>query len=219
MRVVIVANGNCDDPAEMRRFLTPDTLIIAADGGTRHVQAARLMPDLIVGDLDSLADVDVESLEQRGVELIQSPSQKDETDLELALLQASRMGATEILVFAALGGRLDQEIANLMLLTLPEIRDIPTRLVQGNQVAFVIRPSEEGAMIRGTPGDTVSLIPLAGDAVGVITDGLEWPLRNERLLLGPARGVSNVLLESRGRVWIEEGLLLCVVIRNRAPDS
>jgi thiamine pyrophosphokinase len=110
-----------------------------------------------------------------------------------------------------LGGRLDQTIANLLLLTLPDLREIDVRIVEGPQIAFLIHAGDDGALIEGQPGDTVSLIPLKGDAVGVTTEGLEWPLHDDVLHFGPARGVSNVLEARQARVRLRQGSLLCVV--------
>jgi thiamine pyrophosphokinase len=209
MRAIIFANGKLGDPQSTRKLLQPDTLVVAADGGTRHALAAGVTPDVVIGDLDSLAPDDRAHLEAAGMSIIPFSPRKDETDLELALLHATRAGATEIVVLAALGGRLDQTIANVLLLALPELAGIDARIVAGAQEAFIIQGE---ATIAGQPGDTVSLIPLGGDAEGVTTEGLEWPLKEDDLRFGPARGVSNVLTEEQARVHVERGMLLCVVI-------
>jgi len=214
MRAVIFANGQCSDIQWVRDLLRPDDLIIAADGGTRHALAAGLVPHVVIGDLDSLSPDEQAFVEAAGVRLIRFSSHKDETDLELALYHAVRAGATQVLVLAALGGRLDQTVANLLLLALPELKELDVRLVEGSQTAFFIHGGRE-ALIEGQPGDIVSLIPLGGDALGVTAVGLEWPLCEDPLRFGPARGVSNVLIAGRARVRVREGLLLCVVLRNQ----
>jgi len=62
----------------------------------------------------------------------------------------------------------------------------------------------------GQLGDVVSLIPLGGDVEGIVTEGLLYPLRDEPLLSGPARGVSNVMTEPVARVTLRSGALLIV---------
>ncbi len=208
MRAVIVANGTLCDPEEVRDMLRSDDLVIAVDGGTRHLWDAGADPHLVVGDLDSLTAHEQERVTSPGVEISSFPARKDATDLELALGRAASEGADSIVILAALGGRIDQTLANLLLLTLPELRDIDVRVVQGNQEAFLVR--DEG-FIEGRPGDTVSLIPLQGDAAGVTSEGLEWPLREGTLRFGATRGVSNVLTQERASVGVGRGLLLCVV--------
>jgi len=211
MRAIIFANGEFADPQGARRLLRHDDFIIAADGGTHHALAAGVVPHVIVGDLDSLPPDEQARVEAAGSQIIRFLPRKDETDLELALQHAVREGATEIIILAALGGRLDQTLANVLLLALPELRGLDVRIVEGTQMAFLIRDECDGALVEGQPGDTVSLIPLGGDAVGVTADGLEWPLHEDTLHFGPARGVSNVLTAEHAHVRVRRGLLLCVV--------
>jgi len=85
------------------------------------------------------------------------------------------------------------------------------RLVDGPQEVMLLRAGAE-LRLRGRPGDTVSLIPLGGDAREIITQGLEYSLRGETLYFGATRGLSNVLLGEEGHVQLGHGLLLCVVI-------
>jgi thiamine pyrophosphokinase len=167
---------------------------------------------VVVGDLDSLNPSLQEELEAAGTRILPHSPDKDETDLELALLHAAQQGAQEIIILAALGGRLDQTVANLLLLNHPALVHVSVRIVEGDQIAFLIR---DEATIEGRPSDTVSLIPLAGDARGVATEGLRWSLDEETLRFGLARGVSNTLLGRRARVRVREGILLCVVTRGR----
>ncbi|MEA3341543.1 MAG: thiamine diphosphokinase [Chloroflexota bacterium] len=208
MRTIIFANGEFSDVQNMRDILRPGDLTIAADGGTRHALAAGVTPHVVIGDLDSLSAGDLAQVKAGGARIIRFSPRKDETDLELALLHAARAGANEIIILAALGGRLDQTIANVLLLSLPELKELDVRIVEGAQTAFLIQGE---ALVKGQPGDTVSLIPLGGDAVDVTAEGLEWPLQKETLHFGPARGVSNVLTTERARVRVRQGLLLCVV--------
>jgi thiamine pyrophosphokinase len=209
MRVVIFANGTLADPRTYRDRLLSDDLIVAADGGAAHACAVGVTPHVVIGDQDSLDPHLKSKLEAAGTRFVNFPMAKDETDLELALLYAADRGADEIMVLGALGGRLDQMLANVLLLALPELAGIHVYISDGDQIAFLVR---DEAVVKGRPGDTVSLIPLGGDVAGVTTKGMAWPLNDETLHFGPARGVSNVLVGSRGQVSVREGVLLCVVI-------
>ena len=208
MRAIIFANGRLGDPQRARDLVRDDDLVIAADGGTRHAWEVGIDPQCVIGDLDSLTPAEEERLRASGARIIRFSPRKDETDLELALRRAACEGAESIVVLAALGGRLDQTIANLLLLALPELEGIDVRVVEGPQVAFLVRRE---ALVEGQPGDIVSLIPLGGDAVGVTTEGLEWRLDDDALHFGPARGVSNALIAERASVRVQQGQLLCVV--------
>ncbi|MFT5194338.1 MAG: thiamine pyrophosphokinase, partial [Candidatus Promineifilaceae bacterium] len=110
-------------------------------------------------------------------------------------------------IYGAQGGRLDHEIANLMLLTHPKLAGKDVRLHAPHQTTFLILATTE---IHGRSGDTVSLIPLKGDAHIKQTQGLKWELSNSTLKFGPARGISNVMTASSSTVTVESGLVLCI---------
>ncbi len=210
-RVVIIANGAAPDEATVRRWLRPgdgtQTQLICADGGARAALVLGHKPEVVVGDLDSLDEAMQAQLRAAGCRLIVYPVAKDWTDLELALKWAAEQEATEIVVLGALGGRLDQELANILLLLLPELHDISTRIVDDRQEMFVARGQAE---IVGQPGDIVSLIPLGGNVEGIVTEELMYPLRGEPLVSGPARGISNVMTTQIARVTLQSGTLLVV---------
>ncbi|MCJ7569487.1 MAG: thiamine diphosphokinase [Anaerolineales bacterium] len=209
-RTLILTNGELvNGPALKARVeaWSPD-LVIAADGGSRHASTLGLHIDLIVGDLDSIEDAQRESLRAQGTQFEHFKAEKDETDLELALLRAVEQGAAEIAVVGIVGDRLDMVLANIHLLTLEALSPIRAEIWLGRQTAWLIRPP--GEEFEGAPGDTLSLIPLKGDAIGVTTNGLAYPLRRKTLFFGPARGVSNVMEREVCRVDLEAGILLAV---------
>ncbi len=209
MDIIIFANGVMDDPlAEVSRWVGPSDIITAADGGTHHALRAGLVPHHVIGDLDSLEPGIRARLEVAGTEFHGYPPAKDETDLELALLWAAGQTADRIIVLGALGGRPDQELANLLLLALPALADQEVVLTGDGWIIRCIRGGETFTL-HGTHGDIVSLIPLGGDAHGVSTAGLVYPLRDETLGFGPARGVSNVMEDTTAVVKIESGQLWC----------
>ncbi len=208
MSVLIFANGDLVDAQWVKPFLQEATAVIAADGGAHHVLAADHLPDVVIGDLDSLDQPTLDQLTQDGVEILRFPAEKDETDLELALLYAvEQFPDQEILVLGVLGGRLDQTLANILLLAHPELAGRMVRLVEEHQRAWLFREQTE---ILGVVGDTVSLIPLGGEAQVLSTAGLKWPLHDDVLAFGPARGVSNVLTAVSATVTLRRGTVLCI---------
>jgi thiamine pyrophosphokinase len=207
MRAIIFANGDVPDRKTIERWITPTDRIIAADGGTRNALSMGMTPHVVIGDLDSLAEADREQLERAGVPLIVYPTHKDYTDLELALRYALAQGVTEIIIFSALGGRWDQSLANLMLLSLPELAHVTTRIIDRTVSIEAIRDRAE---ITGRAGDTLSLIALKGDAHGVTIEGCEYPLRDATLPFGATLGISNVLTQDVVTITVKQGQILVV---------
>jgi thiamine pyrophosphokinase len=135
-------------------------------------------------------------------------AEKDETDLELALLHATDIGVKDIVVLGAFGNRIDMTLSNLLLLSHPSLISAHIEYWYGYQTAWLIRPP--GDEIHGQSGDTLSLIPLEGDAEGITTHELYYPLNDEKLVFGPARGISNVLTASVAHVELASGTLIAV---------
>jgi thiamine pyrophosphokinase len=196
------------DTASARACVRPGDWLIAADGGLRHLRALGLSPDVLVGDLDSAGPAEAAALEAAGVPVRRYPARKDETDLELALRLALAEGAGDVLILGALGGRWDQTLANLLLLAHPDFRAARVRLMDGTQQIYLVQGE---TAIEGEAGDTVSLIALGGDAHGVNTTGLEYPLHDGTLPFGSTLGISNVLVGERATVTVREGVVACVV--------
>ncbi len=197
--------------------------VVAADGGFARARVIGLQPALLVGDLDSLAAGLVEEASAAGVEIRRAPVAKDESDAELALLAAVERGATRITVLGALGGeRLDHSLANVWLLAHPALRTTAVTLLDDrSRISAIAAPGPDGRpatrAIPGPVGAAVSLLPLGGDATGVTTHGLRYPLTGEPLPVGPARGLSNVRDRADARVTVEHGLLL--VIESALPPA
>ncbi len=216
MDALIFANGEIDDGAMVSRALAhaSDALIVAADGGVRVAGHYGLRVDTVIGDMDSLEQAEITTLEAQGTQIIRHPAEKDETDLELAFMHAVERGATWLRVIGATGGRLDQILSNIYLLALPILAGCDVQLVAGKQAAWLAQSGE--TIIHGAAGDTISLIPLNGVVSGVVTIDLYYPLNDENLYFGPARGVSNVMTTTQASVGVRAGTLLIVHTIGRA---
>ncbi len=215
-RAVIFVNGVLADPAGVLAELREDDYLVAVDGGYQHMQALGVIPRLLIGDLDSIETPELQTLREAGVEIEIFPPAKDKTDLELALEHVAAQGFDQIRVVAALGGRLDQTLANLYLLELPALKDLDVRLDDGLEEIFIIRSQAE---IHGAPGDTVSLLAMDGCARGILTENLRYPLREETLCQNRTRGISNEMLEKTASVRVRSGRLLCIHTRRDLPVS
>jgi thiamine pyrophosphokinase len=214
MKALILVNGVLYKPGILRGRVSSEAfdLVIGADNGARYANTLNVKLDAIIGDLDSLSD-----LEQPGIsntEIVSYPVRKNETDLELALLYAREHGADQIVIVGVMGGRMDMTIGNILLMTHESLISCRVEVWHGLQTGWIIRPPGED--ISGRPGDTVSLIPLACNASGITTEGLEYPLKDAELAFGSLRGISNVMEKSFAHIKLSNGLLLAVHTPGRA---
>ncbi|HJP72290.1 MAG TPA: thiamine diphosphokinase [Candidatus Limnocylindria bacterium] len=208
MKVVVVASGDLD-PADASRLDGAD-MVVAADGGAESLDRLGRRPDLLIGDLDSTDGALVERLSAAGVRVERHPTDKEASDTELALAAALEAGAEEIVLLGAIGGdRLDHELANLLLLADPSFAGHDLRLVHAGSTVRVLR-SGESRSLDGGAGDLVTLLPIGGEATGVSTDGLRWPLERETLRMGRSRGLSNEIVMTPASVRLGSGLLLVI---------
>lgn len=208
MKAVIVAHG--DALPSDRAHASGADLLIAADGGALLCSRWDVLPQLVVGDFDSLSAEDAEELARAGARVIAYPSEKDESDTELAVRAALEAGADEIVLVAALGGpRLDHELANVLLVADPRLAG-RISAVRGDTTVNAVHAGGP-CRLAGGPGDIVTLLPV-GDAAGVVTDGLRYPLRHEGLRAGGARGLSNVIERAGATVALAQGVLIVVEI-------
>lgn len=204
MRIIIFANGNLPNPEKARGLIRPDDVILCADGGTRHAIDLGLTPNVIIGDLDSTT-FDLRPLTEKGTQVIQHPADKNETDLELAISHALTLSPSQILILAALGGRMDQTLGNIALLSDLRLATFDVRLSDGVEEVFFCR---DQAKVEGRSGDIVSLIPWQGEVTGVFTENLRWHLHYETLYPDKTRGISNEMTADVATVSITSGLLL-----------
>ena len=223
--VIVIADGD-DAGAQLAALVDQERagavapLIIAADGAAGKALDAGVRPDIVIGDGDSLTSHERHRLELAGVELRFADPDKDESDTELCLLEAVATGATRITLLGALGGsRPEHAVANLLLLADPRFDGCHISLLDGSaRMTRIGSLGGPGAItLTGSPGDFVSLFPLGGAVVGVRTTGLRFPLREERLEVGPARGLSNELMATEAEVLTRQGCLLIVHTAPTAP--
>ena len=211
MRAIIFVNGIVAGVGWIADLVRDDDYLIGADGGTYHCLAIGRVPHIVIGDLDSLELATKEELVCQGVQIEKHPVEKDQPDLELPLELAIEHHATEIILVGALGGRLDQMLANLLILAQREW-PVPVKLVDDRQTAQHLR-SGETIQLSGQVGDTVSAIPLSDLVTGITYTGLRYPLTNATLTLGSTWGVSNELAAEVATITVESGILLVVTIQ------
>jgi thiamine pyrophosphokinase len=206
---IVLAGGDPVEPT-LRRLLCDDAVVVAADSGLHQAELLGLRVDFVVGDLDSADPAAVERARAAGAVVERHPVDKDATDLELALDVARERGARHITEDGGAGGRLDHFLANVALLAAPRFADLEIDARLGEAYVVVVQGGRPPHVMTGTAGSIVTLLPACGDACGITTEGLQYPLHGETLGRGTTRGVSNVLVREEGSVVLDEGTLLVI---------
>ncbi len=204
-RCYIVGAGECGKIP----MPSPDTLIIAADGGYDTLISAGIEPQILLGDLDSIKNIPA------NIETVRYRVKKDETDMHLAYLEGKRRGCGDFTIFGGLGGaRLDHTLANLALLSFIKKAGDTARLAGVREDIILI--SCEGAEISGECGSYFSVFAYGGKAHGVSIKNAEYEVEDTDLTTDFPLGVSNRFLDTPATVSVERGELLIVISKQNA---
>ena len=215
MLAAVFLNGAPDPPGLLRGVVARADLVVAADGGARHALRAGVVPDLVVGDMDSLGEEGAREVEERGAVLERHPARKDKMDGHLAILAVKERGATGVDLLCAAGGSLGALFAVPHILLAAERMGVRAAVVAGWGRAFVL---ENGSRtLTGGPRDSVSVFPCTGPATGVDLEGFGYPLEDARLEIGDTLGFHNELVGETARVSVREGALLVIHETEEVP--
>ena len=213
MKVCILLNGEIKDYSIVSNFINNENYdcIICADGGADHVYKMNITPNYIIGDLDSIDNNIIDYYKKQNVLFEEFPSKKNETDSELCILLAKKLGAQNIDLFATLGGRIDHTLANINLLYYIKEEKMIPRIISEKEEIYIA--TNESIQIKGMKDDLISIIPIKGDAKGVTLENLEYPLNDYNMKYSTPLGISNIMLGDVCSINIREGSVL--IIRNK----
>lgn len=209
MRCVIIANGEIENYDHLITILKSEDFLICADGGLKHLSRLKKVPNLLVGDLDSVSENDMEWIRDHHVEVVRFPKSKDESDTELAIAYALKMKPDEILLLGVTGGRLDHTMANIGLLKEIYDKGVKASIVSDYNEIFV---TNKTLVLNGKIGDTVSILPISECVKGVTYQGLQYPLTDQELHFGAPRGISNVFVSEKASITVKMGYLLVMKV-------
>lgn len=213
---LIVLNGSYEDYRALKAILEDrfdiqkPEVVLGVDGGTNHLEALGLEPTHILGDFDSIENIEVYKKKFKEAEWIVYPSEKDYTDSELAFETAKTLGCNEIVVIGAFGGRLDHMLGTILLLNRYsdgvdiEMIDLlnQVKLIQGPLIYPLIK---ESFLYK-----YISLVPISAQVTGIYLDGFRYPLNNATIKLGETIGISNEILEDTAAITLSSGKLLLI---------
>ena len=194
MNVLIVAAS----PEPIPDLPRDADLVIGVDGGYQKLLDEKIDADVVVGDFDSFKGLPPE-------EALRFPSEKDVTDLEIALQLAIERGATRMDVYGALGGRIDMTFANVGLL-----ESYPGMILHGKgNMIFLARPGDSG--IPKQEGHYLSFMPWKTATISI--KGVKYPLDHHEVKSGEALTVSNEWIEASARFTVHEGMVLVMIVK------
>jgi thiamine pyrophosphokinase len=215
MRCVIIANGDLEYTTDIKKIIQDAALVICADGGARHFKALKMIPDVMIGDFDSILNDDRRFFKEKNVKMLSFPPEKDQTDSELCVSWALENNATDITLLGVTGSRLDHTLANIFLLKKLTLLNVPARIINKHNEIYVVKDFIE---LNGKPGELLSIIPLTQKVTGVTLKGLEYPLSNVTIEMGSSLGVSNCFKGTSASVFLKTGLLIVTKSKDH-PDK
>jgi len=209
MKIFIFINGKHLDRNFCGRNLTSlkerSDIVICADGGYGVAKSIGVRPDIVIGDLDSLNGVKIDE----GIEVISFSVDKDYSDFELALNKAVGYSPDIVYVYGGLGGRIDHEITNIILLAYAKVNMV--FIEKDVEIYNVLKKLS----LKDSKGCTVSLLPIGGNCTILNMEGFKYMLHNE-VLKPSSRGLSNVITKDEANIEIGDGKL--IVVLNREID-
>ncbi|ONI42258.1 thiamine diphosphokinase [Candidatus Epulonipiscium fishelsonii] len=206
MKVAILVNGSYDD-YKFCDDIDKNDYIICADNGLSHAKKLGVVPNIILGDFDSVNPEILKYFENQNIPIIRFIAEKDETDTELALHHAFGVGATDITIYGGVGTRFDHSLANVHLLYQALQNGVTARLKNKHNIITLIDKRIE---ISGKEKDLVSLIPFTPQVTGVTTTNLAYKLNMGQFSQGNPYGISNYMTSHTACIEIEQGLLLVI---------
>lgn len=202
MNILIIAAGNSNNPQKLLEYADAADYIICADAGYEHAKSVGIVPDILVGDFDSLSEKPAEFLR-----VVKLPVEKDETDTLYALRFAFSKGATKIVLYGGIGSRFDHSYANICLLHHAMIRDIPMVVTDGTTEVYL---TDSQLTLKGKKGQTISIYAFSDICQGVSLRGFYYPLENVLLEKYNIIGTSNLITEDVAEISVSDGNLLIV---------
>ena len=220
---VIISGGNIQDgfaldflKKKIKESGRENLKLVAADSGMEWFRRnPEMVPDLAVGDFDSLSrdgEAYMESLS--GLEIVRLRPEKDDSDTQSAVNHMIEKGARDILILGATGTRLDHVLANLGLLSMGKDKGVHISIAdQWNYITLV----ESGTVLKRDMqfGKYVSFFPVGGDVEGLVLKGFKYPLCGYHLTVSDSGlTVSNEILEETAEIIYDSGQLLMIMSRD-----
>lgn len=208
MKGLLIANGNNILDSKILEELVDNTeYIVAVDGGIKYLIDINKIPNVLIGDLDSINKKDLEFLNRKNIKKIQYPEMQDNTDTELAVDFMIEKGINDITLIGVTGSRIDHTISNILLLKRLKDKNIKGKIIDNNNTIYYV---DDIIKIRKLDNMNISIIPLSLTGIVVDLEGFLYSVTEEKIEFGSTLAVSNKLIDEYGVIEIKRGESLVI---------
>lgn len=207
MKGLIISSGEIKDYELLKTIVEENNYVVCADGGVNHLLKIEKMPDIVLGDLDSIGEEELKLIEKKNIKIKKFSEMKDDTDTELCINYILKKGFKDITLMGVTGTRLDHTLANIYLLKKIDSLEAKASIVDEHNIIHYVKNS---IVLNRREDYFVSIIPISSDGVVVSIEGFLYPLKNEHLEFSSSRGISNKIIEKRGYIKVYKGSAIVI---------
>ncbi|MEQ3337129.1 thiamine diphosphokinase [Clostridium butyricum] len=207
MKAIIVTGGNKPSKKLLNSYIKSGDLIIGADKGSEYLYDYEIMPNIILGDFDSISEEKLKKIEEKQVEIIKFPPEKDYTDTEIAIMEAMKRGADTIYLFGGLGTRADHSLGNIGLLLTTKNKGARLLIVDDHNKMYL---ADKNMSLNGSWGEIISFHALSDVVKGFEIRGAKYNLNSYDMHLLDPRAVCNEFIDTPINIKYESGELLII---------
>lgn len=211
MKALIIASGTISDYNLLKSLVQENNFILCADGGLNHLIKINTIPNLVIGDLDSISKDALDYIKANNIHIERFPVMKDETDTHLALNYLIQNKYSEITIVGGIGSRIDHTLGNIYLLKSLLDKKIKGTIINENNIIHLV---DKSIKIIKKLGYYTSIIPITSDGINISISGFLYPLVNDHIDFGSTRGISNEINCDAGIITINKGEALIIESRD-----
>lgn len=208
MKCIIFSGADIFDYNFVASYIDEDDFIICADSGVRHAEKLGLVADVVIGDFDSVTDNGY----KKHKEVVTLPCEKDDTDTFAAAKIAAENSPDEVLIFGAIGSRIDHTLGNISTLEFLHQSGINARLINENNEIGIIK--NETKTVKKRKGSFLSLIPLDESVGSVSVSGVKYPLNDKTVYRNSTLTISNEFRDDTADISVKNGTMLYIISKD-----
>lgn len=208
---LLISNGDKIELDNLKEIAKKSDFILCADGGADYCIDASLMPDMVIGDLDSISERALKIIKENKVPLEKFPIKKDATDTELSINYLIHEGFKSITLVGVTGSRMDHTFGNILMLKKLYDSGVKGKIIDKNNIIYLI---DKELKLKKRKGYFVSIIPLTPSGISLTLEGFEYNLDKFKLSFSSTHGISNKIVKDKGYIKVHKGMCLVFVSKD-----